>query len=85
MVMVNTVVAVRSVLSSTDETLQCAGRDDSDDPSAPALDRMADRPIMLMSAGVLGGALLAAIVSVLETVKWLWQPLLATWTIFGVA
>jgi MFS family permease len=51
------------------------------------LDRVADRPIMLSSAGVLGGALLAfaAIASVPETAKWLWQALLPTWTILGVA
>jgi hypothetical protein len=42
---------------------------------------------MLSSAGVLGGALLAfaAIASVPETAKWLWQALLPTWTILGVA
>jgi len=51
------------------------------------LDRMADRPIMLSSAGALGGALLAfaAIASVPDTAKWFWQALLPTWTILGVA
>jgi len=48
---------------------------------------VADRAIMISSAGVLGGALLAlaAIASVPETSKWLWQALLPTWTILGVA
>jgi len=41
------------------------------------LDRMADRPIMLLA--------FAAIASVPDTAKWLWQALLPTWTILGVA
>jgi predicted MFS family arabinose efflux permease len=51
------------------------------------LDRMADRPIMLSSAGVLGGALLAfaAIASVTEATEGRWLALLPTWAILGVA
>lgn len=51
------------------------------------LDRIADRTIMLSSVGVLGGALLAfaVIASVSEGTKCLWQALLRTGTILGVA
>src|SRR3954466_12862517 len=91
MVIVNTVVLVRGVLGGTDSdvalALACFGGGSMTAAILlpRLLDRMADRPIMLSSAGVLGGALLdfAVIVSVSETAKWLWQALLPTWAILG--
>jgi MFS family permease len=87
------VVLVRSVLGGSDSNvalaLACFGGGSMAAASLlpRLLDRMADRPIMLSSAGVLGGALLAfaTVASVPETSKWLWQALLPTWTILGIA
>jgi len=93
MVIVNTVVLVRGFLGGTDSqvalALACFGGGSMTAALLlpRLLDRVADRAIMISSAGVLGGALLAlaAIASVPETSKWLWQALLPTWTILGVA
>lgn len=93
MVIVNTVVLVRGMLGGTDGDVAMALACFGGGSMAAALllprllDRMADRRIMLLSASALGAALLAfaAVASVPETAKWLWQALLVTWTILGVA
>lgn len=93
MVFVNTVVLVRGILGGTDSDVALALACFGGGSMAAALllprllDRVADRSIMLSSAGVLGGALIAfaAIASVPVSTKWLWPALLSTWTVLGVA
>lgn len=80
MVIVSTVVLVRGILGGTDSDVALALACFGGGSMAAALllprllDRVADRSIMLSSAGVLGGALIAfaAIASVPESTKWLW-------------
>jgi MFS family permease len=93
MVIVNTVVLVRGMLGGTDSdvalTLACFGGGSMTAALLlPTLfDRMPDRPIMLSSAGVLGGALIvfAAVASQFEGAEWLWRALLPTWIVLGAA
>jgi MFS family permease len=93
MVIVNTIVLVRGVLGGTDSdvavALACFGGGSMTAALLlpRLLNRLADRPIMLSSAGVLGGTLLALAVvsSVSEAATWLWQALLPTWALLGVA
>jgi MFS family permease len=93
MVIVNTVILVKGILGGTDSdvalALACFGGGSMTAALLlpRLLDRMAERPIMLSSADALGAALiaLAAIASTPETFKWLWESLLPTWIVLGVA
>jgi MFS family permease len=93
MVIVNTVVLVRGILGGTDRDVALALACFGGGSMAAALllprllDRVADRPIMLSSAGGLGTALVgfAGVLSLSAAAAWVWPALLAAWTLLGVA
>jgi MFS family permease len=93
MVIVNTVVLVKGMLGGSDSDVALALACFGGGSMAAAfllpklLDRMADRTVMLASAGALGGALiaLAAAASVPEASNWLWGTILPTWIVLGIA
>jgi MFS family permease len=93
MVIVNTVVLVKGMLGGSDSDVALAlacfrgGSMAATFLLPKLLDRMADRTVMLASAGALGGALiaLAAAASVPEAFNWLWGTILPTWIVLGIA
>jgi predicted MFS family arabinose efflux permease len=93
MVIVNTVVLVKGHLGGTDSdvalALACFGGGSMTAALLlpHLLDRVADRAVMLPSAGMLGIALLGftAVMSTSGAAGWVWPALLATWTLLGIA
>jgi hypothetical protein len=93
MVIVNTVVLVKGLLDGTDRdvalALACFGGGSTMAALVlpRLLDRMADRAVMLPSAGMLGTALLgfAGMMSWSGASALVWPTLLSTWTLLGIA
>ena len=93
MVIVNTAVLVKGLLGGTDSdvalALACFGGGSMTAARLlpRLLDRMADRAVMLPSAGMLGTVLVgfAGVMSVTQGTIVVWPALLSTWTLFGIA